>query len=193
MSVFTIKRHLLFLRVVCVWFVLYNILAAFGLSVDDRGLPGTWLAIGGIVGFILRLTIYVRAHLWFIFMVGVFHLGGIIAAIGALTMNERGRSWMVRLFYVTITIAILRFLSETAMVYSLYTTSRWKECKLGDKMLYVFIFHQSIYTAPIFVVILFWIIKQFKSQPIKNLFQQKKRPGNTRNALNMILRHAPNA
>jgi len=176
MPIFTVKRHLLFLKIACGWFVFYNALAILTLFNDSRGFPDEWIKVGSFVGIILRLAIYANTHFGIIFASAVVHLAGIVAAIYTLALKEHGRTWMIRLFYLAIIAQLVKLLTETVAVYCLYTATHWKECKIGDMMLYVFILHQAIYTAPIFVAILFWLTKQFKSHPIKNLFQQKSVP-----------------
>jgi hypothetical protein len=175
MSIFTIKRPSLFLKIVCCLFIWYNIQNAWYLSLYDRDFSNQSLGLGPIADLIWHVNNYIHTHILVQIIISLINVAGIIASIFALGRKESGRKWMITLLYITIGVLSMQFISEVTMV-RWFLSKADKSGDFGSILLYIFMYYQPVLTIPISVPILFWIIKQFKSQPVKNLFQQKSVP-----------------
>ncbi len=175
MSIFTIKRHLLFVRIVCCVFIWYNFQNAWNLSVSDHEFSHQSLGFGPIIDFIWNVSNYIHTNLLILIVISLINLMAIVSSIFTLLLKEAGRKWMIVFLYITIGIVISQFLSELTMV-RWFLSKQDGSADFGSVLLNIFMYYQPVLTIPISVPVLFWIIKQFKSQPIKNLFQQKSAP-----------------
>jgi len=166
---------LLFLRIVCCLFIWYNCQNAWSLSLHDRDFSDQSLGLGPVMDFIWHVNNYIHTHLFVLLVISLINLAGILSAVLVLMLKESGRKWMITLLYITIGIVVMQFISEVTMV-RWFLSKADRSADFGSVMLYIFMYYQPVLTIPISVPVLFWIIKQFKSQPIKNLFQQKNAP-----------------
>ena len=172
MSIFTIKRHLLFVRIACCLFIWYNFQAFWNRGLSDYDQPKSSLGIGPLADIIWHIEIYISTHLLVLVVISLFNIAGIISAIRAMLLKEWGRKWMITLLYTTIIILAMQFISELTMVCR-FLSKVDRPVDFGSILLYIFMYYQPVLNIPISVPILFWIIKQFKSPPIKTLFQKK--------------------
>jgi len=174
MSIFTIKRHLLFVRIVCGWFLLYNIQAANEHYISTNQ-PTQSSGLGFVVDFFWSLERYAHYYIVPMAVLTLVNLAGVVLSIGGLMLKSWARSWLIVAFYLTILIKALQFGADASTLYWSFS-KHLKPGSFADVMLYTFMYFQSVFNIPILIALLFWIIKQFKSQPIKNLFQQKSAP-----------------
>ena len=172
MSIFTIKRHLLFLRVVCCLFILYNIQNAnhhYYATLQSTHSSG----LGPIVDLFFGIDRYAHRNILAILILLLINMAGIISAICALMIKAWARKWLIALFYITIAIKALQFLCDSSELYWYYTT-RVHYSSYTEIIFDSFTCFRSVFTIPIFIVTLFWVIKQFKSDGMKQLFKPKQ-------------------
>ena len=172
MSIFTIKRHLLFLRVVCCLFILYNIQNANHHYYATLQSTQSW-GLGRIVDALCWLGRFAHRNILAILLLTLINLACIVTAICAWFLKEWARKCLIVLFYITIAVMALQFLSDTAELYWVYQT-RLKQGALSDILLYSYMYHQSVLNLPIFIIVMFWVIKQFKSEGMKELFKRQE-------------------
>jgi len=178
MSIFTIKRHLLFVRIVCCLFIWYNI-QNFYHHYNAYQVFSKPLHIGSIYGWESNLIIWLSSQgyytLWALIVVGIVNAAGIAVAILVFKNKLTWLRLLIIMLYATIVFNVLNLLRELAFFYVIahlrrnYIPTSWNFYRFWYEA-------QPALGTFLFIVILFWIIKQFKSEPVRNLLQQKSAP-----------------
>lgn len=168
-----IKNESIFLRAVCYVFILYNLQYFCSKWTQFKILNHNSDIYERIPRIILILTNYSTHPTGFVFS-GIVVLFGILSSFLGLKLFEIGRKYLIVSLYITTFTIFVGLVSDTTMIYVIIKTYlRYpRDSNVTLSFTAIYLLYCLISVCSIIIVI--WVIKQLRSQMIKNLFINKE-------------------
>lgn len=178
MILFTVKRYSNFRNWVCYLFILYNILNTYHrIEIHSGHHKPDMTNLSVIPDLICLVTTFVYSNLSILIVILLINLIGIVSAILTLNSSDIGRKTLIVLFKINIVFNVLNIISEIAIAY-LTVLIYLQNTQLNFfRCIWITNYNlQHLIESMALIFLLLWIIKQFKSPGIKNLFHKKSVP-----------------